>query len=136
MVKMETAGHGWTDMEKRVLAMLWNDYFSTTNPIVHETICIDDGLPKGIVCSGGTIANITALWIARNRALPANHSAGFKGVEKEGLVKALQFYGFTGGAVILGSKMMHYSIKKAACVLGLGEDAVIEIETDKEFCVR
>ncbi len=63
----------------------------------------------GAFCSGGTIANITALWVARNKALKAD--GDFKGVEKEGLFKAMKYYGYEGLAVLV-SERGHYSLKK------------------------
>ena len=84
-------------------------------------------------CSGGTIANLTALWIARNRVFPARGS--FKGIHKSGLHAALTEYGYTGVAVI-GSELMHYSLKKAVDILGLGEDALVTIPVDADFRIR
>ncbi|MDF5377659.1 aminotransferase class V-fold PLP-dependent enzyme, partial [Vibrio parahaemolyticus] len=81
----------------------------------------------GAFCSGGTIANITALWVARNKALRANGS--FKGVEKEGLFKAMKHYGYDGLAVLV-SERGHYSLKKAADVLGLGQEGLVAVKTD------
>jgi len=83
----------------------------------------------GIMASGGTLANITALWIARNRCLSAHN--GFAGVEKEGMRAALDHYGYDG-AVLIGSSLMHYSIEKAATLLGIGERSVIKIPVDAE----
>jgi len=53
----------------------------------------------GIMASGGTLANITALWIARNRCLGRQN--GFAGVEKEGMRAALEHYGYAD-AVLIG----------------------------------
>lgn len=68
------------------------------------------------------MANITALWAARNNALPSGVIDGrnFGGVEKEGLHAALEAYGYKG-AVIIGSQLLHYSMGKAADVLGKTE---------------
>src|SRR5262249_61053007 len=69
----------------------------------------------GMMVSGGTVGNITGLWCARNLRFPA--SGGFAGVEAEGLAAALAHHGYHR-AVIVGSSLMHYSLRKAADVLG------------------
>ncbi len=42
----------------------------------------------GAFCSGGTIANVTALWVARNRLFAPD--GAFRGIAQEGLARALQ----------------------------------------------
>jgi putative pyridoxal-dependent aspartate 1-decarboxylase len=81
----------------------------------------------GMVVTGGTLANLTALWCARNAALGA--TAQFKGVESEGLPAALAFHGYKD-AVIIGSTLMHYSFDKIAGLLGIGDRNLIKIPTD------
>ena len=71
----------------------------------------------GMMVSGGTLGNVAALWCARNRCL--GPKAGFAGVEQEGLAAALQAYG-AKRAVVIGSSLMHYSLRKAVGLLGLG----------------
>ena len=85
-----------------------------------------DTAPLGVAASGGTLANLTALWCARNVAL--------RGVQHDGVASALRNCG-SERAVIIGSELMHYSIDKAACVLGLGERAVIRLRVDSAGCV-
>jgi glutamate decarboxylase len=81
----------------------------------------------GIVTSGGTVANITALWAARNAALGPR--GDFKGVEIEGLPAALRHYGYAD-AVVIGPESMHYSFAKAAGLLGIGERGLLRVPTD------
>jgi len=82
----------------------------------------------GVMCSCATLANITALWIARNSCFgPAN---GFAGVEEEGVAAALKYYGYER-AVIIGSTLMHYSFEKAASILGLGGSSLVKIAVDQ-----
>jgi glutamate decarboxylase len=50
-------------------------------------------------------------------------------VYKAGLGAALSHYGFPGGAVVIGSSLMHYSLHKAADLLGIGSDNVILLPT-------
>jgi putative pyridoxal-dependent aspartate 1-decarboxylase len=81
----------------------------------------------GGVTQDGTLANMTALWVARNRLLAPKD--GFRGVEEEGLHAALHAYGLDR-CVLLVSRLAHCSLKKAAGVLGLGTDNVIAIDVD------
>jgi glutamate decarboxylase len=81
----------------------------------------------GIFTSGGTSSNITALWVARNCSLGPTHQ--FHGVERQGIAAALSAHRCRR-AVIIGSELMHYSIDKAASLLGLGEDACIKVPVD------
>lgn len=87
----------------------------------------------GCITSGGTLANLTALWVARNTAL--GPQGDFGGVEKEGLFRALKYYGYED-AVILGSDLMHYSMKKATDTLGLGTSGLVTIPYNDEYRVK
>jgi glutamate decarboxylase len=81
----------------------------------------------GVVASGGTVANITALWAARNASLGPR--GDFGGVEREALPAALRHYGHAD-AVVIGPESMHYSFAKAAGLLGIGERGLIRVPTD------
>jgi glutamate decarboxylase len=78
----------------------------------------------GVFCSGGTLANITALWVARNRMLGPH--GDFAGVGEEGIAAALRHYELDGIAVLV-SKRGHYSLRKAADLLGLGQKNLISV---------
>ena len=82
----------------------------------------------GAFCSGGTVANLTALWVARNNLLKPN--GNFKGVAREGLFNALKHYQYDGLAILVSARG-HYSLKKSADILGIGQDSVIAIPTDE-----
>jgi glutamate decarboxylase len=81
----------------------------------------------GSFVEDGTLANLSALWVARNRLLAP--TAGCAGVEKQGLAAAMADRGLRR-MVVLVSELGHYSIRKAAGVLGLGSDAVVPIAVD------
>ena len=81
----------------------------------------------GIVASGGTLSNLAALWCARNRAFP--ETDGFMGVDRAGMAAALNHYE-SERAVVLCSGLAHYSVDKAAALLGFGEDGVIKLPVD------
>ncbi|EMD79951.1 pyridoxal-dependent decarboxylase [Vibrio diabolicus E0666] len=125
LVKIETS-KAFTPLERQVLGMLHRLIYGQSDTFYDQWMHSANH-SLGAFCSGGTIANITALWVARNKALRANGS--FKGVEKEGLFKAMKHYGYDGLAVLV-SERGHYSLKKAADVLGLGQDGLVAVKTD------
>ncbi|MBL4829020.1 MAG: putative pyridoxal-dependent aspartate 1-decarboxylase [Aliivibrio sp.] len=125
LVKVETS-KAFTPLERQVLGMLHSLIFGQQEHFYSQWMH-NANHSLGAFCSGGTIANITALWVARNNLLKAD--GDFQGVAKEGLFKALKHYQYDGLA-ILTSERGHYSLKKAADVLGLGADAIISVKTD------
>ncbi len=83
----------------------------------------------GVLTSGGAMANLTALLAARQIA--ANQIASkTNNTEKWNAWKT----GLNGQArlCILASEHAHYSIARAAGIMGLGSDAVIKVATDTE----
>lgn len=127
LVKTETS-KAFTPLERQVLGMLHRLVFQQDEEFYGKWMHNPE-FALGAMCSGGTIANITALWAARNIALPAEGK--FKGVAYEGLFRALRYYGYEGAAVLV-SKRGHYSLRKAADVLGIGRDYLISIDTDDD----
>ncbi len=131
LVKTETS-KAFTPLERQVLGMIHRLVYNEDDAF-YEAHLHDPSVALGAMCSGGTIANLTALWVARNAAFPARGE--FRGVQKAGLVRALREYGYDD-AVILVSERGHYSLRKSADVLGLGSDAIIAIETDDHNRIR
>ena len=125
LVKVETS-KAFSPFERQTLAWMHRLVycFSDDFYLKHTQ---DRESTLGILVSGGTLANVTALWCARNKSLGPKD--GFEGVEKEGLARALRHYGYKD-AVIVGSSFMHYSLEKAACVLGLGSSGLIKVAVD------
>lgn len=72
---------------------------------------------NGVLTSGGAQANLTALLAARQHATDAN-------IWKHGVSAQCPLR-------ILASEHSHYSISRAAGIMGLGTDAVIKICTDQ-----
>ena len=72
---------------------------------------------KGIYSSGGSSANIVALGAARQRAF-----------EKMGIDPAAD--GMQGATRIYATKTSHHTIQRAAAVLGLGRNSVVNIKCD------
>lgn len=122
VVKTETS-RVLTYAERQVLARLHRLIYGFADSF-YQLHANDPASTLGIVTSGGTIANITALACARNRALGPD--GAFRGAEAAGLPAALEHYGWRGAAVI-GSAQMHYSFEKAMGLLGLGTDDLFRI---------
>lgn len=126
LVKVETS-KAFTPLERQVLGMMHRLVYQDSE-IFYDQLMHSSNHSLGAFCSGGTVANITALWVARNNLLKPD--GNFKGIAKEGLFKALTHYGYKG-LVILVSDRGHYSLKKSADILGIGEESVIKIPTDE-----
>jgi glutamate decarboxylase len=125
LVKIETS-KAFTPLERQVLGMIHRLIYSQDDAF-YANWMHSANHSLGAFCSGGTIANITALWVARNNALRADGE--FQGVEKEGLFRAMNHYGYQGLAILV-SERGHYSLKKAADLLGIGQQGIVTIETD------
>jgi glutamate decarboxylase len=126
LVKVETS-KAFTPLERQVLAMLHRLVFEQDDSFYRRWIH-DSEHALGAFCSGGTVANITALWAARNRLCAPSES--FRGIAREGLARALRHLDCDGLAV-LASRRAHYSLGKAADLLGIGRDNLIAVETDE-----
>lgn len=125
LVKIETS-KAFTPLERQVLGILHRLIYGQQDGFYsHWMHSADHSL--GAFCSGGTIANITALWVARNRLLKPG--GNFEGIAKQGLFAALIHYKYNGLAIFV-SERAHYSVKKAADVLGIGQDSVVAVKTD------
>ncbi|MBZ9611153.1 pyridoxal-dependent aspartate 1-decarboxylase PanP [Rheinheimera maricola] len=127
LVKIETS-KAFTPMERQVLGMMHHLVYGEGDGFYKKWMHSANH-SLGAFCSGGTIANITALWIARNRLLKAD--GDFKGIAREGLFKAMKHYGYDGLAILI-SERGHYSLGKAADVLGIGRESLIAIKTDAD----
>lgn len=130
-VKLETSG-AFTPMERQVLGMLHHMIYRCDEafypPLLHSG---EHAL--GAFCAGGTTANITALWASRNNLLAAE--GDFPGVAEAGMVAGLRHYGYDGLAILV-SERGHYSLKKAADLLGIGQANLIAVATDDNDRIR
>ncbi|MBF0245141.1 MAG: putative pyridoxal-dependent aspartate 1-decarboxylase [Planctomycetes bacterium] len=129
LVKIETS-RAFTLLERQTLAILHRTIYGRDENfyILHAQ---NRNSTLGIHCSGGTIANIHALWVARNAfmrsVLGREHAAA-------SLVEALRVSGHRDLRVF-ASRRNHYSIKKACGLLGLGTSALVALPVDSEHRV-
>jgi len=131
IVKVETSST-MTFLERETLSKLHRAFYNESNEFYEKYLSTTDG-SFGCVTSGGTIANLTAMWVARNNAFPKTND--FDGIEKEGVISALKYYGYNDMAIV-GSELMHYSFKKAADILGMGLKNIYTIPVDSEYGIR
>ncbi|OUM57683.1 hypothetical protein PIROE2DRAFT_17257 [Piromyces sp. E2] len=131
VVKIETSST-MTFLEKEVLIKLHKLFFNEINAF-YEKCITNNNKTFGCITSGGTVANLTAMWVARNNAFPKTED--FEGIEKEGVISALKYYEYNDMAIV-GSELMHYSFRKAADILGLGLNNIYSIPTDSEYKMR
>jgi glutamate decarboxylase len=119
VVKIETALSA-SFVEKQTLAWLHRMIYGKSEQFYKNAMHRSD-VALGNITNGGTLGNLTALTVARNLMLPNAAS--------DGLAAAMMDRGMRR-VVILASKRVHYSIKKAATVLGVGARNVIEIPVE------
>ncbi len=124
LVKIETS-KAFTPMERQVLGMVHSLVYQMDEPFYNQYMHSSNH-SLGAFCSGGTLANLTAMWVARNSQFAPE--GNFKGIENEGVFRSLKHYGYEGAAMLV-SRRGHYSLAKAASVLGFGRDAIISIPT-------
>ncbi len=124
-VKLETS-KVVSVLERQVLAKIHRVVYGFDGGFYHRHIQKPESTLGGFV-EDGTLANMTALWVARNTLLGAK--PGFDGVEKEGMAAALAAHGILR-CVVLVSRLGHYSLRKSAGVLGIGNRNVIPVPVD------
>ncbi len=83
-----------------------------------DRMCKMTGYPDGdgILVTGGSNANLIAMFSARNRVQPAGKREGMYGAER---------------LVAFVSDQSHYSFGTAANVLGLGTEAIVKVASDE-----
>ncbi|MEY4065097.1 MAG: hypothetical protein RIR26_1305, partial [Pseudomonadota bacterium] len=116
VVKIETALSG-SFVEGQLLAWIHRLVFGQPAEFYKARMHKPE-LCFGNATSGGTVGNLTALAVARNKKIPRCRDWGVaEALERMGKRKVS----------IYASKRVHYSIRKAASVLGLGTQSVHEI---------
>ncbi len=126
-VKIESAKAS-TLVEREFIAWMHRLVYNRSTRFYKTNIQNRD-VALGTITVDGTISNLTALLVARNRAFPPDGE--FPGIRKAGIAEAYRHYGYDRG-VILVSKRGHYSIDKVARTMGLGDDNVIKVPVDSK----
>ncbi len=125
VVKLETS-KVVSIIEKQVIAKIHRLIYNNTEAFYREHVQNAD-TSLGAFVEGGTTANLTALWVARNNRFAPRD--GFTGIETDGIAAAYRAYD-VDRCVILVSRLGHYSIRKSAGILGIGNQNVISIGLD------
>jgi len=131
LVKIETS-KAFTPLERNVLGMLHHLVYQQ-DAAFYQRWMHSAQHSLGAMCSGGTVANMTALWVARNLLLKP--TTGFAGIASEGLAAGLLHYGYKR-LTIMVSERGHYSLGKAADVLGIGRKNLIAVATDENNRIK
>lgn len=105
------AGPSATMLERQVVRWLC--------ALINETTWHNAG---GVLTSGGAQANLTALLVARQ--VSTSKANPFSNFWKDGISQQ-------SALRILASEHAHYSVSRAAGLMGLGTDSVIKIATDQ-----
>lgn len=130
VVKLETSKI-MSIVEKQVLAKIHRLIFNRGQAFYDQYVQ-DTESTLGSMVEGGTLANMTALWVARNTLFAPKN--GFFGVEKEGIHAAYEAYD-TDRCIVLVSRLGHHSLRKAGGVLGIGNQNVIAVDVDENMRV-
>ena len=99
-VKIETAKAS-SFVERELLAWFHRLIFNKTEKFYQRHIQ-NPRVALGNVTSDGTIANLTALMVAREKAFPPN--GDFPGIRVAGVERALRHYGYERGVVIVSTR--------------------------------
>ncbi|MFT5713089.1 MAG: glutamate decarboxylase [Glaciecola sp.] len=124
LVKIETS-KAFTPLERQTLGMMHNLIYQQDDKF-YEDYLHSANHALGSFCSGGTVANITALWVARNHLLSPDGT--FPGVAKSGIAAAYRHYGYENIGV-MSSNRGHYSLSKTVDVLGIGRDNMLTVQS-------
>lgn len=123
LVKIETS-KSLTFLEREALAILHRCFYRFEDHFYEENVQkVNANL--GIITTGGTTSNIGALLSARNKLLFDNYNE--MASSRESIYSLMHRKGYKD-MVIIGSPLMHYSMRKASSILGLGIDNIVYVE--------
>ncbi|MBA4055906.1 MAG: hypothetical protein C0490_14425, partial [Marivirga sp.] len=126
LVKIETS-KSLTFIEREAIATLHRIFYSFSEDFYRAHIQrLNSNL--GIITSGGSTANLSAILSARNRLL---HDNSDNGSASQSIYQVLRLRGYKD-LVLVGSRLMHYSFHKAVSLLGLGTSNMRYVKVDAE----
>lgn len=126
-VKIETA-RASTFVERELLSWIHRLIYNR-EPAFYTANIQNHNVALGNVTLDGTLANLTAMLVARNKLFKPEGS--FKGITRAGLAAAYSHYNCEK-AVIIVSQRGHYSFDKIARIIGIGDDNIIKIPVDQD----
>ncbi len=88
--------------------------------IIGKALGFEEHKSSGFLTSGGTLANLTALLAARAKHFPGMWIEGHQNKK----------------LAILVSEQAHYCIDRAARIMGVGSEGIVQIPVDEKFKVR
>ena len=125
LVKIETS-KSFTFLEREAIAMLHRIFYNFSEDFYRQYVQrLNTNL--GIITSGGSTANMSAMLSARNKLLYDQREED----ADQSIYQLLSAKGYSD-MVIIGSKLMHYSFRKAASMLGLGRKNIMYVENDAD----
>ncbi|WP_446040554.1 pyridoxal phosphate-dependent decarboxylase family protein [Streptomyces sp. SID1121] len=97
-----------------------------------QMVGYEPGRAAGVLTSGGTESNLMGLMLARDRVLGGGNEGVNGGADGSADGWRVEMSGVSGRprGRILASAAAHFSVQRAAALLGLGEDAVIPVPVD------
>ncbi len=125
VVKLETS-KVVSVFERQVLSKIHRIVFKKNDAFYDKHIQHPDST-LGSFVEDGTLANLTAMWVARNAFFKPKN--GFSGVEKDGMSKAYQAYNIDR-SVVLVSRFAHFSLRKSGGILGIGNSNILPVDVD------
>jgi len=126
LIKLETS-KVLSVLEKQVLAKMHRMIFKREDTFYRDHVQ-NTMTALGSFTTGGTTANITALWVARNNLFSPKDN--FSSIEENGFFEAMKAHDLDR-VVILVSKRGHFSLRKAGGILGIGNQNVIAVDVDE-----
>ena len=121
MVKTETSNI-LTFVERKCIEYLHRCIYKNAQ---YQQIAQNGNHMLGTITSNGSLSNTMAMWVARNRTLD---SANFSCTE-DGISACLSEKNYQRAAIICSS-LAHYSVKKIASLIGIGQSNIISIDVD------
>ncbi len=125
-VKIETAKAS-TFVERELISWIHRLIYQFDDHFYAASIQ-DRNVALGNITLDGTLANLTALLVARNKHFPAHDHFG--GISEEGIFEAYRRFGIERSVVFI-SQRGHYSIDKVNAILGIGRSNIIKIPVDR-----